>query len=128
MTEKDLSQYKKYQFNGLTFYVEITEDGRKILRHIRIFSNRYSFEMPEDGTTIDVVPPNSVGSEQIVDKGVHEEDLDDNVNEKLNALENADEIPEEELEECWEQAMRDALDGAQGAGFDAGADDGSLDI
>lgn len=108
MTDKDLSKFKEYHIGGWTFYVEITEDGRKILRHVKIFSNKYTFEIPSEGVTFDVVPANAVGSEQIRDKGIHEEDLDDDIVDKLNALGDAEEVPEDEIEDMWSEAMRNA--------------------
>lgn len=57
----------------LHFYYETQDDGTNVLRHIRV--NQRTFDVPADGVTIDVVPPDSVGTEQIKDETVELQDL-----------------------------------------------------
>ncbi len=75
MATPDLSKLKHALVNSpLHFYYEEGADGTRVLRHIRV--QQKNFEVPADGVTIDVVPPNSVGSQEIKDESVQMEDLD----------------------------------------------------
>jgi len=73
-TKKDLSELKHVLVpSNLHLYYEKAEDGTNILRHIRV--NKHIFQVPADGVTIDVVPPNSVGTDEIRDSGVELRDI-----------------------------------------------------
>ena len=88
---EDLTKLQHYlAYPPLHFYYEIDKDGNQVLRHIRV--QQRNFEVPADGITIDTVPPDSVGSDQIVDKSVKLEDLNDEVTESI-----ADRVTSEEL-------------------------------
>lgn len=89
---EDLTKLQHYlAYPPLHFYYEIDKDGNQVLRHIRV--QQRNFEVPADGITIDTVPPDSVGSDQIVDKSVKLEDLNDEVTESI-----ADRVTSEELD------------------------------
>ena len=78
-------------YTPLHFYYEIDKDGNQVLRHIRV--QQHNFEVPADGITIDVVPPNSVGTEQIEDESVMMDDLHPEVKDSI-----ADRVTSEELD------------------------------
>ena len=78
-------------YTPLHFYYEIDKDGNQVLRHIRV--QQRTFEVPADGITIDVVPPNSVGTEQIEDESVMMDDLHPEVKDSI-----ADRVTSEELD------------------------------
>ena len=89
---EDLTKLQHYlAYPPLHFYYEIDKDGNQVLRHIRV--QQRNFEVPADGITIDTVPPDSVGSDQLVDKSVKLEDLNDEVTESI-----ADRVTSEELD------------------------------
>ena len=74
MATPDLTKLKHALVNApLHFYYEVTADGAEVLRHIRV--QQRTFDVPADGVTIDVVPSNSVGTEQIKDETVELQDL-----------------------------------------------------
>ena len=78
-------------YTPLHFYYEIDKDGNQVLRHIRV--QQRTFEVPADGITIDVVPPNSVGTEQIEDESVKMVDLHPEVKDSI-----ADRVTKDELD------------------------------
>ena len=65
----------------LHFYYETQDDGTNVLRHIRV--NQRTFDVPADGVTIDVVPPDSVGTEQIEDGSLQLQDLSPEAREAM---------------------------------------------
>ena len=74
MATPDLTKLKHALVNApMHFYYEVTTDGAEVLRHIRVQQRK--FDVPADGVTIDVVPPDSVGTEQIKDETVELQDL-----------------------------------------------------
>ena len=86
MAKTDLSKLEHMYVNGpLHFYYETDKDGKRVLRHIRFY--QHNFQVPADGITIDVVPDNSVGSEQIKDGTVEMQDLSKDVKEQLSPAE-----------------------------------------
>jgi len=90
---KDLSAMNHYLVNTpLHFYTEITEDGTEVLRHIRVQQRVYN--VPADGVTIDTVPPDSVGTQQIVNGGVQLEDLNKDVLDNM-----ADRVTQNDLDD-----------------------------
>ena len=73
-TTPDLTKLKHALVNApLHFYYEVTDDGTNVLRHIRV--QQRNFDVPADGVTVDVVPPDSVGTEQIKNETVELQDL-----------------------------------------------------
>ena len=81
-TKKDYPSYLPDDFRGLDSiqegnqrYYYKTEDGQHKLIGSIVGKRHLVIRFPE-GSTIDVVPKNSVGSDEIIDGGVHQEDLD----------------------------------------------------
>jgi hypothetical protein len=81
-TAKDYPSYLPDDFKGLDSiqegnqrYYYKTEDGQHKLIGSIVGKRHLVIRFPE-GSTIDVVPPNSVGTEQIRDGAVQHEDLD----------------------------------------------------
>ena len=82
MATPDLTKLKHALVNApLHFYYEETDDGASVLRHIRVQQRK--FDVPADGVTIDVVPPDSVGTEQIKDETVELQDLSPSAREAM---------------------------------------------
>ena len=89
---EDLTKLQHYlAYPPLHFYYEIDKDGNQVLRHIRV--QQRSFDVPADGITIDTVPPDSVGTEQIVDESVTMDDLHPEVKDSI-----ADRVTSDELD------------------------------
>ena len=89
---EDLSKLQHHlAYPPLHFYYEIDKEGNKVLRHIRV--QQHNFEVPADGITIDTVPPDSVGTEQIIDKSVKMEDLNQEVTDSI-----ADRVTQDDLD------------------------------
>jgi len=65
-TKNDYPSYLPDDFRGL----DSIQEGNQ-----RYYYSHLVIRFPE-GSTIDVVPPNSVGTEQLIDGGVKHEDLD----------------------------------------------------
>ena len=76
----------------LHFYTEVAEDGTEVLRHIRVQQRVYN--VPADGITIDTVPPDSVGTQQIVNSSVQLEDLNKEVLDNM-----ADRVTQNDLDD-----------------------------
>lgn len=88
---RDLSKMNHYLVNApLHFYTERADDGAEVLRHIRV--QQRTFDVPADGVTIDTVPPDSVGSQQIEDGSVMLVDLNSEVKDNM-----ADRVTQEDL-------------------------------
>ena len=68
---------------NVRYFYEEDSLGNKILRHILIGSSRSMLLVPAEGVTIDVVPDNSVGSEQIKDNSVAVNDLTPEARERM---------------------------------------------
>ena len=82
MATPDLTKLKHALVNApLHFYFEVTTDDTEVLRHIRVQQRK--FDVPADGVTIDVVPPDSVGTEQIEDETVELQDLSPGAREAM---------------------------------------------
>lgn len=67
-----------------------------------------NYEFESDSAT---PGPNSIGTDEIQDKSVHENDLAEEVTEKLDILDESNVITEEEIEEEWMRAIAKALGG-----------------
>ena len=75
--------------NQRYYYKE--KDGKNLLIGSIVGKRHLVIRYPE-GSTIDVVPPDSVGTEQIIDNSVQEEDLNTTVKDKLhNSYDSANE-------------------------------------
>ena len=81
-TTKDYPSYLPEDFRGLESiqegnqrYYYKTKDGQNLLIGAIVGKRHLVIRFPE-GSTIDVVPPDSVGSKQLIDGGVKQEDLD----------------------------------------------------
>lgn len=77
--QKDLTQLQSIVSHNIRFFYEVDKDGNKVLKHILVGSSKNILEVPTDGITIDVVPPDSVGTEQIEDGSILRQDLHDDV-------------------------------------------------
>lgn len=73
MAQTDLSQLKHTLASQVHLYYETKDDGTNVLRHVRVHQRTYN--VPADGITIDDLPDNVVGTEQIKDGTVQEQDL-----------------------------------------------------
>ena len=71
---EDFKGLKSIQEGNQRYYYK-TEDGVNLLIGCIVGKRHLVIRFPE-GSTIDVVPKNSVGSDEIIDGGVHQEDLD----------------------------------------------------
>lgn len=52
--------------------------------------------------------PNSVGSAEIEDEGVKQEDLDKSIQDKLDLIDESNVVSEQDIEDDWKEAMRKA--------------------
>jgi len=90
-TNNDYPSYVPDDFKGLPsipdgnrrIYFRPQTDGTNILVGEIIPKSRIIIRYPA-GSTIDVVPPDSVGSEQIMDGSVQAEDLSEGVKNSIN--------------------------------------------
>lgn len=64
----------------LHLYYEQQSDGTNLLRRIRV--NNYKLDVPEDGITIDNLPADIIGTEQIKDGAILLEDLNTQVKQQ----------------------------------------------
>jgi hypothetical protein len=81
----------------------------KILRNLIVEDvNGEEYQFEGGGGSGSQPAPNSVGSSEIQDHSVQEEDLDPTIVEKLDMLEDENIVTEEELEDDWAEAMRNA--------------------
>lgn len=81
-TKNDHPSYLPEDFRGLESiqegnqrYYYKQKDGQNLLIGSIVGKRHLVIRFPE-GSTIDVVPPDSVGSDQIIDHGVKQQDLD----------------------------------------------------
>ena len=101
-TQTNYPSYLPEDFNGLPslpdgnrrIYFRPNDDGSKTLVGEIIPKSRIVIRYPA-GSTIDIIPPNSVGSQEIQDGGVQMEDLSD---EDIRSFLIADNINVELLE------------------------------
>ena len=71
---EDFKGLESIQEGNQRYYYK-TMDGQNLLIGAIVGKRHLVIRFPE-GSTIDVVPKNSVGSDEIIDGGVHQEDLD----------------------------------------------------
>lgn len=83
MQTADIKNMRSIVANNVRFFYETDKNGNKIIRHILVGSARNILAIPADGITIDTVPSNSVGSEQIVNASVQMEDLSPEAREAM---------------------------------------------
>lgn len=69
----DISSLKHVLAQQLHLYYEPQADGTNVLRHIRV--NQRTYNVPSDGITIDTLPDDIIGTEQIKNDTVEMEDL-----------------------------------------------------
>ena len=88
-TNNNYPSYLPEDFRGLESiqegnqrYYYKTVDGQNLLIGSIVGSRHLVIRYPE-GSTIDVVPPDSVGTEQIVDGSVQSQDMSDDVRNRL---------------------------------------------
>ena len=88
-TTKDYPSYLPEDFRGLDSiqegnqrYYYKTVDGQNLLIGSIVGKRHLVIRFPE-GSTIDVVPPDSVGTEEIKNGAVEMEDLNDNVRDAM---------------------------------------------
>lgn len=77
----DLSSMKHMLASQLHLYYETQDDGTNVLRHIRV--HQRNFEVPSEGISIDSLPDNFIGSEQIKDGTMDMADLSPNVKDSM---------------------------------------------
>lgn len=65
--------------------------------------------------------PNSVGTVEIEDEGVKQEDLDKEIQEKLDVIDESNVVTEGEIKEEWDEILRNAMNGET---HEAGASEG----
>ena len=107
MATPDLSKLKHSLVNcPMHFYYEEKDDGTAVLRHIRVQQKPY--EVPADGITIDTLPADSVGSDQIEDESVQKRDLHKDVQDTLDKIEDAQTIGEQAVGSMVADAIRNA--------------------
>ena len=78
----DLQGLPSFPCNGSRYYYKV-KDGAKLLM-AQIFGKSHFILRYPAGTTIDVIPPNSVGTGEIVDGSIQTEDLSDEVKDKMH--------------------------------------------
>lgn len=71
---EDFKGLESIQEGNQRYYYK-TVDGQNLLVGSIVGKRHLVIRFPE-GSTIDVIPKNSVGSDEIIDGGVHQEDLD----------------------------------------------------
>lgn len=88
-TKKDYPSYLPEDFRGLESiqegnqrYYYKTEDGQHKLIGSIVGKRHLVIRFPE-GSTIDVIPPNSVDSDSIIDDSIEMEDLNKKVKDKM---------------------------------------------
>ena len=74
---EDFKDLESIQEGNQRYYYK-TVDGQNLLIGCIVGKRHLVIRFPE-GSTIDVIPKNSVGTEEIIDGGVHQEDLDPNI-------------------------------------------------
>lgn len=82
-TQKELKQLESIVSHNIRFYYSVDKNGNKVLRHILVGTRKNLLAVPDEDITIDVVPENSVGSEQIADGSIQLQDLSDDVKEQM---------------------------------------------
>jgi len=101
-TKNDYPSYLPDDFRGLESiqegnqrYYYKSEDGQNKLIGSIVGKRHLVIRFPE-GSTIDVVPPDSVGTQQIVDDSVEMEDLNQRVKDKM--LTDDDRVTREDID------------------------------
>lgn len=73
--QADLSRVTHIVAQQLHLYYELQPDGTKVLRHIRV--NNHQLTVPEDGITIDDLPADIIGKEQMKQDSVGSAQIED---------------------------------------------------
>lgn len=74
---EDFKNLESIQEGNQRYYYK-TVDGQNLLIGCIVGKRHLVIRFPE-GSTIDVIPKNSVGTEEIIDGGVHQEDLNPDI-------------------------------------------------
>lgn len=74
---EDFKDLESIQEGNQRYYYK-TVDGQNLLIGCIVGKRHLVIRFPE-GSTIDVIPKNSVGTEEIIDGGVHQEDLNPDI-------------------------------------------------
>lgn len=74
---EDFKCLESIQEGNQRYYFE-RKDGKNLLRGAIVGKRHLVIRFPS-GSTIDVLPKDSVGTDEIKDGGVHQEDLDPNI-------------------------------------------------
>lgn len=80
MAATDTTKLRHALASQLHLYYEPQADGTNVLRHIRVNSRTY--KVPEDGITIDDLPADIIGTEQIKDGAILLDDLNTQVKQQ----------------------------------------------
>jgi hypothetical protein len=80
MAATDTTKLRHALASQLHLYYEPQADGTNVLRHIRVNSRTY--KVPEDGITIDDLPADIIGTEQIKDGAILLDDLNREVKQQ----------------------------------------------
>ena len=99
--KEDIKQMKSIVSKNARYFYEEDEQGNKVLRHILIGSQANVLTVP-DGVTIDVVPDNSVGTDQIKDGSVKLDDLSEEVKQKLNPADNEEYSENSDIDDMFD--------------------------
>lgn len=78
-----MAELKKKQYGYVTVFYEVNEKGEKVIRKLRFLGEKKNEYIADGDIQIDVVPKNSVGTEQIVDDSVGMDDLSRNVKDQM---------------------------------------------
>lgn len=93
-TKADIKKMPSIVSKNTRYFYEVDKQGNKIIRHILIGSPENILQIPSDGhITIDTLPADSVGSEQIENESVEMEDLSPRVKEQM-----ADRVSQQDLD------------------------------
>lgn len=83
-TKADIKKMPSIVSKNTRYFYEVDKQGNKIIRHILIGSPENILQIPSDGQiTIDTLPADSVGSEQIKDETVELRDLSPEAREAM---------------------------------------------
>ena len=78
-----MAELKKKQYGYVTVFYEENEKGEKVIRKLRFLGEKKNEYIADGDIQIDVVPKNSVGTEQIVDDSIEMDDLNRNVKDQM---------------------------------------------
>lgn len=114
-TKNDYPSYLPEDFRGLPsvpdgnrrLYYRLKQDGTKLLYGEIITKSRIIIRYPA-GSTIEVVPPNSISSEEIRDESIEKRDLRKDVQDSIDKIEAAQTIGTDTVSNMVADAIRNA--------------------